>query len=202
MSTAIPQPLAQPVAVPFPAELPARAPGVRAVLHHLGATLMECGATNADNAGLLRLNQCLYLSLAAATAQRGHDVHPRAASMRQHIEAAVRQARPSWAAQDFLGQEVGAFADFLTWGLQATPPLRGQAVAVYDGRTGTCEIFRPLRGPSAQPPRVIGLWFTGGHYRWLRWRPPGPNLPQLLAYHRRPPTGAPRVITVITTAED
>ena len=42
------------------------------------------------------------------------------------IEAAVRGSRPNWAQEDFLGEEVGAFADFLIWGLQAAPPLRAE----------------------------------------------------------------------------
>ena len=127
-------------------------------------------------------------------------MHPRATSLRAHVEAAVRRARPAWAEQDFLGQEVGAFADFLTWGIQASPALRGRAVAVYDARTGTCEIFRPPIGlrPDQQ---VLALWFTGAHYRWLRWHPPGPTFQQLMAHHRHPPSGAPRVITVVTNAE-
>ena len=36
-----------------------------------------------------------------------------ASTRRLRIEAAVRSARPNWAHADFLGEEVGAFADFL-----------------------------------------------------------------------------------------
>ena len=162
--------------------------------------MMECGATSMYGLGFLYQNQCLYLCLAAATTPAGNAIQPGATSIRTSIETAVRAARPTWEAQDFLGQEIGTFADFLTWGMQATPALRGRAIAVYDGRTGTCEVFRPLAGLLPNAP-VLALWFTGAHYRWLRWRPPGPSLPLLLVHHRRPPSGAPRVITVITNAE-
>ena len=112
----------------------------------------------------------------------------------------MRRARPHWAEQDLLGQEVGAFADFLTWGLQAAPLLRDRAVAVYDSRTGGCEVYQP-RGRDAATTRVTALWFSGAHYRWVRWREPGPTLAQLLSAHGQTGAGRTRVITVTITAE-
>ena len=79
-----------------------------------------------------------------------------AGAMRAGIEDAVRADRPDWAEADFLGQEVGAFADFLIWGEPAVGAIRGRAIAVYDQRTGTCEIFRsPSRAAANRA--VIGL---------------------------------------------
>ena len=155
--------------------------------------------TRSDGTGVLTQNQCLYLSLAAAVREHQTEIHDIAGSLRHHIETAVRRARPNWAERDLLGLEVGAFADFLTWGLQAAPQLRDKAVAVYDARTGGCEIFRPPgRNPHTTP--VAALWFSGAHYRWVRWRPPGPSLAQLLTAHAQPATGQTRVITVTITA--
>ena len=117
--------------------------------------------------------------------------------MRNTIERAVRRARPHWATEDFLGEEVGAFSDFLIWGIPDTPALQDRAVAVFDSRTGTCEIFSP--SPPALPrPPVIALWFSGAHYRWIRWSPPGPSLPDLLtALHNESPQSH-RVPTILT----
>ena len=106
--------------------------------------------TRTDRTGALTQNQCLYLSLAAAVRPRQAEVHEVAGSLRAQIEAAVRRDRPHWAEQDLLGQEVGAFADFLTWGLQAAPLLRDRAVAVYDSRTGAAKYTSP---GGAMPPR-------------------------------------------------
>ena len=155
--------------------------------------------TRADNTGALTQNQCLYLSLAAAVRPHQEEIHDVAGSLRAQIETAVRRARPHWAEQDLLGQEVGAFADFLTWGLQAAPLLRDRAVAVYDSRTGGCEVYRPW-GRDAATTRVTALWFSGAHYRWVRWREPGPTLSQLLSAHGQPGPGPTRVITVTITA--
>ena len=113
----------------------------------------------------------------------------------------MRRKRPNWEDRDFLGQEVGAFADFLLWGMQDTPLLRNRAVAVYDAHTGTCEIFRPLRAAGSTSP-VLALWFSGAHYRWVRWSTPEPSLPELLTSHHLPGATRPRVTTVITNAEE
>ena len=91
---------------------------------------MECGATSRGDSGQQVQNQCFYLSLAAATSPRGADHHEAHRDIRHRIEAAVREARPDWQAADLLGQGSGAFADFLIWGIQASPQLRGRAVAV------------------------------------------------------------------------
>jgi hypothetical protein len=155
--------------------------------------------TSSDNTGYWRQNQCLYLSLAAATTPPRESIHHNATCLRETIEAAVRASRPNWAHEDFLGEEVGAFADFLIWGLQAAAALRGRTVAIYDARTGSCEIIRPQTSLNARAP-VIALWFSGAHYRWVRWAPPGPRLAQLLARHQSGPAGAPRVITVTINA--
>ena len=125
--------------------------------------------------------------------------------LRAHTEGAVRAARPSWAAQDFIGQEVGAFADFLIWGVQATPRLRARAIAVYHAQDGGCEIFRSAHHVGRQSP-VIALWFASpgegqvGHYYWLRFGNPDITLRQLLAAHRRGAGPGSRVHTIVTNA--
>ena len=154
--------------------------------------------TSRDGAGTTYQNQCLYLSLAAAAAQGDADIPLAAARTRITIEEAVRGARPDWTSRDFLGEEIGVFADFLVYGLQATPTLRGRAVAVYDARVATCEIIRPLPFLPERP--VLALWFSGAHYRWLRWREPGPTLPDLLGLHGALLAGRPRVHTLVTQA--
>ena len=98
--------------------------------------------TNVGPGGDRQQNQCLYLSLAAATRAPGASLQPTAHALRSAIEAAVRRGRPGWENADLLGQEVGAFADFLIWGAPHARLLRGRAIAVYDAQNGTCEIIR------------------------------------------------------------
>ena len=145
----------------------------------------------------------LYLALAAAVAAP-HEEHTLiAAELRQQIEAAVRAARPNWATEDFIGQEVGAFADFLIWGLPAAPRLRAHAIAVYHEHAGTCEIFRSPHRAGRQSP-TIALWYSGpgggrlGHYYWLRYGTSNPSLGQLLTLHRSTGGRGNRVPTLIT----
>ena len=193
-----PPPVRAPFQVPFPDGLARRAPGLTTVIQARGGTLWECGMASRDDAGTTYQNQCLYLSLAAAMTQGSADIPELAARTRITIEEAVRNARPDWTSRDFLGEAVGAFADFLVYGLQATPTLRGRAVAIYDGRVATCEIIRPLPLDLGSP--VLALWFSGAHYRWLRWRDPGPTLPDLLDLHAVSLAGQPRVHTLVTQA--
>ena len=142
-------------------------------------------------------NQCFYLSLAAAVRTPGEPLQDIANDIRVRIENAVRTARPSWQEADFLGQEVGVFADFLIWGLQHAPKLRGRAMAVYDGRTGTCEVFRPPQLASRRDP-ILAVWYSGAHYRWVQWGSTPPTLHTLLSLHRAGPAGSPRVPTLVT----
>ena len=144
---------------------------------------------------------CFYLSLEAAAGALPGLSQKIANDLRRTIEGAVRRKKHHWADRDFLGQEVGAFADFLLWGMQDTPLLRDRAVAVYDARTDTCEIFRS-RQAAASPAPVLALWFIGAHYRWVRWAAPEPSLPDLLA--ARGPSGAarPRVLTATTNTDE
>ena len=109
---------------PRPVAAPAASAGIRQVWEAFGATPMECGATGMGPSGERVRNQCFYLALAAASAPPGSDLPAVARGLRQRIEEAVREARPfDWASHDFLGQEVGAFADFLVWGIPASPLL-------------------------------------------------------------------------------
>ena len=118
----------------------------------------------------------------------------------------MRAPRPNWAHHDFLGQEVGAFADFLIWGLQAHPRLRNRAVAVYNGTNGTCEIFRSFHHVDRHAP-VIALWFEPpageslGHYQLLQFDPRQPSLLQLARLHRRGPADGPAIPTITTDAQ-
>ena len=100
---------------------------------------------------------------------------------------------------------MGAFADFLIWGLQATPRLRGRAVAVYHGHDGTCEIFRSPHH-AGRASQALALWYSGpaggglGHYYWLRLRNPSTTLGQVLAANRRGAGRGHRVPTLVTDA--
>ena len=167
---------------------------------------MECGATTISAEGNVAYNQCFYLALAAsATAPREHHAAV-AAEIREQIEGAVRAARPQWEAEDVIGQEIGAFADFLIWGLQAAPRLRGRAVAIYHEQHGTCEVFRSPHHASRRS-HVVALWYTGpgpgrmGHYTWVRLQPPNATLGQLLTAHRGTGGRGHRVPTLVTDAD-
>ena len=188
-----------PLLPPRPVAFPATTQGLRQVWSTLGATLMEGGATTRGAAGEQISNQCFYLSLAAATCPPGEDHHVAHLDIRRRIEAAVREARPDWEVADLLGQEVGAFADFLIWGLQACPRLQGHAVALYNSVQGTCEVFRPP-GLAVARRSVRAICYIPGHYLWVRWgRNRGaPSLTALLARHQVGPRDAPSVPTIIT----
>ena len=128
-----------------------------------------------------------------------------AAELRTQIESAVRAARPNWAAHDFIGQEIGAFADFLIWGLHAAPRLRARAVAVYNEREGACEIFRSPHHAGRRA-TVLALWFSSpgegrlGHYYWLRFRSHHVTLGELLSAHWRAGGRGNRITTIVTDA--
>ena len=117
----------------------------------------------------------------------------------------MRAARPHWATEDVIGQEIGAFADFLIWGLQAAPRLRGRAVAVYHEHDRTCEIFRSPHHASRRS-HIVALWYSGpglgqlGHYTWLRFHTPDVTLGQVLTTHRRSGGREHRVPTLVTDA--
>ena len=78
-----------------------------------------------------------------------------------------------------------------------TPALQDRAVAVFDSRTGTCEIFTP-NSPTAPRAPVLAIWFSGAHYRWVRWAPPGPTLPELLTTLLTESPQGHRVPTIVT----
>ena len=183
--------------------MPASTPGLRLAWAALGATLMECGATSVGASGERVSNQCFYLALAAAASPPGASIHAEARGLRRRIEAAVREARPGWSDADLLGREVGAFADFLVWGLSSTPLLAGRAVAVYNAPEGSCEIFRPPGAGALSRPVLAICHVPGqaGHYLWVRWGGAGghPRLPRLLGLHRAGPANAPAVPTLVTS---
>ena len=180
-------------------------PSLGEALARLGGTIMECGATTASAAGDEAHNQCFYLALAASVAAPQEHHAAVAAEMRAQIEGAVRAARPQWAEEDVIGQEIGAFADFLIWGLQATPRLRGRAVAVYHEQHGTCEIFRSPHHASRRS-HIIAIWYTSqgagqlGHYTWLRFHLANVTSGQVLAIHRGAGGRGRRIQTLVTDA--
>ena len=51
--------------------------------------------------------------------------------------------------------DVGAFADFLVWGIKASPLLTDRAVAIYNEEDGSCEVFRPRAGTGVNSARFI-----------------------------------------------
>ena len=94
-------------------------------LGRLGGTIMECGATKVSPGGNVAHNQCFYLALAAGVTAL-HDHHAAvAAEIREQKEAAVRAARPQWAAVDVIGEEIRAFADFVILEATSGPTLEG-----------------------------------------------------------------------------
>ena len=198
-------PVLPPRAINPPAATTHTYPNLSDALRQLGCTRMECGATAVSAQGTIAGNQCFYLALAAGVAAPHEHHHRVAAELRERIESAVRAARPNWAAADFLGQEIGAFADFLIWGLQAAPRLRGRAVAVYNEQDGTCEIFRSPHHANRNSP-VIALGYSApgagqlGHYTWIRFDPPNPTLGHVLTTHRRRGGRDSRVPTLVTDA--
>ena len=134
-----------------------------------------------------------------ATARPDESHHHLAGELRTNIESAVRAAQPDFASEDFLGQEVGAFADFLIWGLTAHPRLRRRTVAIYDSTEGSCQIYRSPHHIDRTLP-VLALWYTPDHYQWLRFAPPGLRLIPLRALHRQGPANFPRVPDLVMDA--
>ena len=180
-------------------------PNLAEALAQLGGTIMECGATSVSAAGNVAYNQCFCLALAASVTAPHENHAAVAAELREQIEGAVRTARPQWKAADVIGQEIGALADFLIWGLQATPRLRGRAVAVYHEQDGTCEIFRSPHHTSRRS-HIVAIWYTSpgpgrlGHYTWLRYHPSETTLGQVLTAHRGTSGQRRRVPTLVTNA--
>ena len=166
---------------------------------------MECRATSLSAAGHVAYNQCFYLALAASVAAPQENRATLAAELRDQIEGAVRAARPHWAEEDLIGEEVGAFADFLIWGIQAAPRLKGKAVAVYNEQLGTCEVFRSPHHTNRRSV-AIAVWYASprpgqlGHYTWLRYNSPETTLGQVLATHRGTRGQGGRVPTLVTDA--
>ena len=164
---------------------------------------MECGATSVSPAGHVAHNHCFYLAWTVRVTAPHENHATVAAEIREQIEGAVRAARPQWEAEDVIGQEIGAFADFLIWGLQAAPRLRGRAVAVYHEQDGTCEIFRSPHHTSSRS-HVVAIWYTSGgaghlgHYTWLRYHTSGTTLGQVLTVHRGTRGQGRRVPTLVT----
>ena len=189
-----------------PTDLASGRPALTTFIEQLGATRVECGATAVAPDGSTATNQCFYLALAAAVAAGHESHHPLASKLHEQIKRAVWAARPNWAAQDFFGAEAGAFADFLTWGLQAALRMRARAVGVYHGEDGTCEISRSQHHTGRHSP-LIALWFSGpeagqaGHYYGPRFRSPTITLSDILTSHRRGRCQNNRTTTFVTDVE-
>ena len=197
--------LPPPRALALPAHTTRNCPNLTQALERLGGTRMECGATSVSAEGQVAYNQCFYLALAASVAAPQENRATLAAELRDQIEGAVRAARPQWDAEDLIGEEVGAFADFLIWGLQAAPRLRGKAVAVYNEQLGTCEVIRSPHHANRRSV-TIAVWYASprpgqlGHYTWLRYASPETTLGQVLVAHRGTRGQGGRVPTLVTDA--
>ena len=113
----------------------------------------------------------------------------RALQLKRRIESEVGQANLEWAGNQDRAAELGAYADFLVYGMRAVPQLRTRCVAIFTATTGTMEYFSiPTQLDNTAP--VITIWHVPGHYQWLRWMiGPGPTLPDLQASLDAPPGG-------------
>ena len=158
--------------------------------------MYECGARSADDAGQVLYNQCFYLSLAAALR---NDLHPdpvAALRLKRLFEAAVRLVR---GAQFDLQDEAGAFADFLADAMTSHARLRHRTVAVFNSVEGSVTLYRdPVTVNPVSP--VVGLYFTEGHYQWIRWGVPAPSAGDLTRALLAPAPGAGAILHVLIDA--
>ena len=113
-------------------------------------------------------NQCIYLSLAAATEPVEGAIATTACAFKRRIEAAVLLSR---GANYPLEADEGAFADFLEDGMSSVGALHSRTVAVADAATGGVTLYSAPEVLNTSAP-VILLWHTPGPYQLIRWCPP------------------------------
>ena len=173
---------------PFPALSLALAP--------FAGGLLDCGATNPAAEGQPLLNQCFYLSLAAAIRGDGSADGITALRLKYLFESAVRLVRGE---HYDLQAAHGSFADFLVAGMTSYLPLRSRTVVVISGDSGTVEIYRsPVTADPTSP--AVALLYAAEHYQWVRWPGPGPTAGDLIRALLDPGAGHPQVPHTFTDA--
>ena len=104
----------------------------------------------------------------------------------------MRLVRGAAALQD---ESLGSYADFLEDGMTSHPLLRRRTIAVINGEEGNVQLIRSPEQWSRDA-AVIALLYTPGHYRWIRWNPPGPTTGALIEALAAPQGGLPPVAEI------
>jgi len=197
------------------ANLQQNAQKLQSALNELGLSPYEAGSINRNERNELISNSCFYLSLAnsylrgigALTCPDGIEgvdkdvaqklteaddalIGETALQLKRLIEAAVVKAHPEWAARGWVGEDVQAFSDFLTFTLDSSTLLADWAVCVFDTTSGFVDVYKGKGYKSiAEKDRnwastnTITLRYVPGHYQPLIQMLGGtrPNLGDVLA---------------------
>ena len=199
------------------ANLEENAQKLQAALTELGLAPYEAGSINRNERNELISNSCFYLSLAnsylrgigALTCPNGKtegvdkDVAQKlqeaddamigetALQLKRLIEAAVVKAHPEWAARGWVGEEIQAFSDFLTFTLDSSSLLADWAVCVFDTTSGFVDVYKGIgynaiadKDRNWASTNTITLRYVPGHYQPLIQFAGGgtrPNLGDVLA---------------------
>lgn len=143
-------------------------------LKALGLEKCEAGSITRNEKGHQMHNQCFYLSLARSYLDDGHtrqELEETALLLKRVTESAVLSAHPDWA-ENRVGDNVQAFADFLFFVLGSHPLLSEMCVAVFDAVSGGVEIYqgRGFPGPEReeeQRANLLTVLYVPGHYQAL-----------------------------------
>ena len=182
------------------ANLEENAQKLQAALTELGLAPHEAGSINRNERNELISNSCFYLSLAnsylrgigALTCPDGrmegvdNDVAQKlqeaddamigetALQLKRLIEAAVVKAHPEWAARGWVGEEIQAFSDFLTFTLDSSTLLADWAVCVFDTTSGFVDVYKGSgykviadKDRNWASTNTITLRYVPGHYQPL-----------------------------------
>ena len=199
------------------ANLEENAQKLQAALTELGLAPYEAGSINRNERNELISNSCFYLSLAnsylrgigaltcpdgrmegvgsdvAQKLQEADDalIGETALQLKRLIEAAVVKAHPEWAARGWVGEDVQAFSDFLTFTLDSSTLLADWAVCVFDTTSGFVDVYKGSgykaiadKDRNWASTNTITLRYVPGHYQPLIQFAGGgtrPNLGDVLA---------------------
>ena len=182
------------------ANLEENAQKLQAALTELGLAPYEAGSINRNERNELISNSCFYLSLAnsylrgigaltcpygrmegvdkdvAQKLQEADDamIGETALQLKRLIEAAVVKAHPEWAARGWVGEEIQAFSDFLTFTLDSSTLLAEWAVCVFDTTSGFVDVYKGSgykaiadKDRNWASTNTITLRYVPGHYQPL-----------------------------------
>ena len=97
-----------------------------------------------------------------------------ALQLKRLIEAAVVKAHPEWAARGWVGEEIQAFSDFLTFTLDSSTLLAEWAVCVFDTTSGFVDVYKGSgykaiadKDRNWASTNTITLRYVPGHYQPL-----------------------------------